>query len=424
VSATALSSTRASQLAFWTAFSDVAARASIAVPTPTPRNWRYLPIGTRRAKIVLAISLQHGWVECKLALFPKAPRADAGDHSGGLAHLIRDREVIESELGFDDLTWGHPTATRVYRRAPLAVGDPAFWPEAFDWLIGTAQRFTDVFGPRLAGPSPAAKRAAVLLSKIDPTTPASSQHRHRAAGPHDQAAAPDRAHGRSAPTADGAELTIESCFLSLAAWCDLAVRRGLFPAKHDLPNGAEWIALYSGEAEAVHRYAFGLWWGDLALSTTAAWVLLNPATGDTDGKPRPILTRCRHQSEAWGCTGLIIVNLFAYRAGKPKVLKELDEPRAVGSHNNTVLSQITSRCRHTIAAWGAGGNLFQRSTTVLEFLNNPQCLPKNGQHVSHNGEPFYPKGIRLDTAPVALPQPAASSACETHSSQPTETTSR
>jgi hypothetical protein len=100
-----------------------------------------------------------------------------------------------------------------------------------------------------------------------------------------------------------------------------------------------------------------------------------------------------------------VMNLFAYRARNPKVLKGLDEPRAVGPHNNAVLSQVTSGCGQTIAAWGADGAISQRSTTVREFLTNPRCLPKNGQNVSRNGEPFYPKGIGLKTESIALPSP-------------------
>jgi hypothetical protein len=135
-------------------------------------------------------------------------------------------------------------------------------------------------------------------------------------------------------------------------------------------------------------------------------VLLNPATGDTDGKPRPILTRCRHQSENWDSTGLIVVNLFAYRAGDPKVLKNLSEACAVGPYNNTVLQAITAVCGRTIAAWGDGGADWERSATIRPYLNNAQCLPKNDKPLSDKGQPYYPKGIKLTAVPVDLPPPA------------------
>jgi len=56
-------------------------------------------------------------------------------------------------------------------------------------------------------------------------------------------------------------------------------------------------------------------WGE---GPAVVWVLLNPATGSTDGKQRPTLGRCIRWSQAWGYGVLTIVNLFAYWATKPK----------------------------------------------------------------------------------------------------------
>jgi hypothetical protein len=73
--------------------------------------------------------------------------------------------------------------------------------------------------------------------------------------------------------------------------------------------------LYSPDKQ--YRYAFGRWWGDQSLATTTAWVGLNPATGDSEGRRRPTLDRCISWSQSWNSTGLIIVNLFAYRTATP-----------------------------------------------------------------------------------------------------------
>jgi hypothetical protein len=68
----------------------------------------------------------------------------------------------------------------------------------------------------------------------------------------------------------------------------------------------------------MFRYAFGRWWGNTDLATTAIWVLLNPATGDTEQRHRPTLERCISRSRAAGHTGLVIVNLFAFRDTNPQ----------------------------------------------------------------------------------------------------------
>lgn len=82
--------------------------------------------------------------------------------------------------------------------------------------------------------------------------------------------------------------------------------------------------LYS--SDMVFRYAFGRWWGDTELGTTAIWVLLNPATGDTEQRHRPTLERCISRSRAAGHTGLVIVNLFALRNTDPRNLRTARDP--------------------------------------------------------------------------------------------------
>lgn len=62
-------------------------------------------------------------------------------------------------------------------------------------------------------------------------------------------------------------------------------------AQHELndvpavsPKGEPERYLYS--ADMLYRYAFGRWWGENDLGRSAVWVMLNPATGDTDGRKR------------------------------------------------------------------------------------------------------------------------------------------
>jgi len=199
--------------------------------------------------------------------------------------------------------------------------------------------------------------------------------------------------------------TIESELEALSGDHALSVSSGRFARRVDLPHGAEWRALYSRDTRPDYRYAFGMWWSKHApsLREMAAWVLLNPATGDTDGNPRPILTGCRHRSERWGYNGLIILNVFAYRDRNPKALKALGEQRATGPDNDIVLSRITAQCALTVAAWGDGGAGWKRAEAVRLILHRPVCLPKTGRILSLKGQPFYPKGIPRVAKPVELP---------------------
>ncbi len=68
----------------------------------------------------------------------------------------------------------------------------------------------------------------------------------------------------------------------LAAKLDLDCRLG------KSPDNLDEIYLYSHDMQ--YRYAFARWW--TAEGPFVLWVGLNPATGDTEQKERPTLSRC------------------------------------------------------------------------------------------------------------------------------------
>jgi hypothetical protein len=165
------------------------------------------------------------------------------------------------------------------------------------------------------------------------------------------------------------------------------------------PEGLTERYLYS--SDMVYRYAFGRWWGNTELATTAIWVLLNPATGDTEQRHRPTLERCISRSRAAGHTGLVIVNLFAFRDTDPRNLRTARD--AIGPANDEVLRVITRAGAQTIAAWGGSGRLNGRSAQVGPLLDSPMCLG-----TTQGGEPRHPLYVAADTplAPWAPPRPA------------------
>jgi hypothetical protein len=174
----------------------------------------------------------------------------------------------------------------------------------------------------------------------------------------------------------------------------LADECGLLDVEGLSPDGLYERYLYSPDKD--FRYAFGRWWGNQSLATTTAWVGLNPATGDSEGRRRPTLDRCISWSKSWDSTGLVIVNLFGYRHTDPKVLKQAVDP--VGPHNDTTLVAISNACEGTVAAWGAQGGLGDRSATVRSLLTNLDCLG-----TTKLGEPRHPLYVPATAARIALP---------------------
>jgi len=175
---------------------------------------------------------------------------------------------------------------------------------------------------------------------------------------------------------------VNDTFARLASDNDLEDQVGLSP------EGLTERYLYS--SDMVFRYAFGRWWGSTDLATTAVWVLLNPATGDTEQRHRPTLERCISRSRAAGHTGLVIVNLFAFRDTNPRNLRNARD--AVGPFNDEVLRLITTAGAQTIAAWGGHGRLGGRSGQVGPLLDSPMCLG-----MTQRGEPRHPLYVAGET---------------------------
>ncbi len=161
----------------------------------------------------------------------------------------------------------------------------------------------------------------------------------------------------------------------------LAADHGLHDREATSPDGLPERYLYS--EDMAFRYAFGRWWGDIDLTSTAVWVLLNPATGDTERRPRPTLARCITRSRGIGATGLLIVNLFAFRHTDPRELRTASD--AVGPANDDVLRRVTEGGARTIVAWGSHGRLRGRSAEVGPLLAAPMCLG-----TTQGGEPRHP----------------------------------
>lgn len=177
----------------------------------------------------------------------------------------------------------------------------------------------------------------------------------------------------------------------------LVAEHGLLARAEQGPRGMVERYLYS--ADMAYRYAFGRWWGAPDLGRTDVWVLLNPATGDTERRRRPTLERIVARSRADGSPGVLVVNLFAHRDTDPKALRAAADP--VGPANDDALRRLTAEGGRTVAAWGAGGSLLSRSRHVGALLDAPLCLG-----TTRTGEPRHPLYVPAKAAlvPWAAPQ--------------------
>lgn len=126
------------------------------------------------------------------------------------------------------------------------------------------------------------------------------------------------------------------------------------------------------------------------------FVCLNPSTAD-ESKDDPTIRRCIGFARYWGFSGLIVANLFAYRATSPEDLKKALDP--VGPKNDDWLRAASSEADLTVVAWGNHGLFKERFVAVLPLLSNPKCFG-----VTNLGMPRHPLYISRSNPLVELPE--------------------
>lgn len=144
-----------------------------------------------------------------------------------------------------------------------------------------------------------------------------------------------------------------------------------------------------------YRYTWKLAWN--RTQPPCAFVGLNPSTAD-ESSPDPTVRRCIAYARGWGYGGLIMLNLFAFRATDPKDMKAEADP--VGANNNRWLRDqagyVTLMGGVVIAAWGTHGEHLGRSSDVVTLLAG---VPLYCLKVTKGGEPGHPLYLKGDLTP-------------------------
>lgn len=115
----------------------------------------------------------------------------------------------------------------------------------------------------------------------------------------------------------------------------------------------------------TYRYRLSRTWDESL--RPACWVLLNPSTADATEDDATI-RRCVGFARAWGCGGIVVVNLFAYRATDPRELKRHPDP--VGPENDRHIRATVEQCHPVVAGWGVHGVMLNRAEKVERLLRD------------------------------------------------------
>ena len=139
--------------------------------------------------------------------------------------------------------------------------------------------------------------------------------------------------------------------------------------------------------DRIYRYALWRIWDNT--QPNVMFIGLNPSTAD-ETEDDPTIRRCIGFAKSWGYGGLIMANIFAYRATEPEIIKSAKDP--IGPENDKWLLKLIQEAPLVIGAWGNHGKFKGRGRAVMDSIPNLYCLKMNG--TGHPAHPLYlPSGL-------------------------------
>lgn len=149
-----------------------------------------------------------------------------------------------------------------------------------------------------------------------------------------------------------------------------------------------------------HRYILRRsWMGD---GGTVNFIMLNPSTAD-DVFDDATIRRCIGFAKRWGYSGIVVTNLFAYRATQPKDLMTLvgqNVGLAIGDDNAAHLGREARAAKLIVCAWGDNCDILpHRDLDVIATLRDYDlyCIRK-----TKKGNPAHPVREPYVNAPQIL----------------------
>lgn len=162
-----------------------------------------------------------------------------------------------------------------------------------------------------------------------------------------------------------------------------------------------------GRAEAAKFTASGALFSDCRTWRYALWrnwgiapplvaVCLNPSTAD-ETKDDPTVAGLTRRAKAMGCGGIVVLNLFAFRATDPAEMKAAHNP--IGPANNESLRIWTRLDGPILFAWGNHGSHLSRSHWVRHLLCDRRAYYLKMNNTGEPQHPLYVSG-KVEMKPI------------------------
>jgi hypothetical protein len=129
------------------------------------------------------------------------------------------------------------------------------------------------------------------------------------------------------------------------------------------------------------------------------FIMLNPSTAD-ENIDDPTIRRCIGFAKSWNYGGILVGNLFAYRATKPKTLLNVDDP--IGKDNLNHLKQMYNESEIIICAWGNGKIIKKLGKKFGNDYKPLSCIYDKIYYLelSKDGTPKHPLYLKKDLIPI------------------------
>lgn len=158
--------------------------------------------------------------------------------------------------------------------------------------------------------------------------------------------------------------------------------------------------------DRLHRYTLWRVWNELTppeKRRVLAVIGLNPSTAD-ETKNDPTIRRVIAFAKAWGFDALVMLNLFAYRATDPRVMKAHKDP--VGGFNDFFIAVSAGNSSAILCAWGSHGGHLSRNINVVRMLKQAGHAEKlHCLKLTAEGHPSHPLYIPANTRPLLYETP-------------------
>lgn len=155
--------------------------------------------------------------------------------------------------------------------------------------------------------------------------------------------------------------------------------------------------------DGAYRFTLHRIWG--SPTNLLTFIMLNPSTADALVDD-PTIVRCINFARDMGHGGIVVVNLYAYRATKPADLWRAEKPTGGVANDETLRKALRKAATHgspVIAAWGANA----KADRVAWLLRQPHADRLQALRVTKAGAPGHPLYLPATARPEPWPERVA-----------------